>query len=83
MDVTLAVVNGQVITMKDHQQAEAFAVCKDRIVKVGSTEEVLKLTNPMTKIIDLKGKTALPGFIDTHLHIVGYGFAFEAVDLLG
>ena len=83
MDVTLAVVNGQVITMKDHQQAEAFAVCKDRIVKVGSTEEVLKLTNPMTKIIDLNGKTALPGFIDTHLHIVGYGFAFEAVDLLG
>lgn len=83
MDVTLAVVNGQVITMKDRRQAEAFAVCKDRIVKVGTTEEILKLANPMTKIIDLKGKTALPGFIDTHLHIVGYGFAFEAVDLLG
>lgn len=83
MDITLAIINGRVITMKDHQQAEAFAICKDRIVKVGSTEEILKLVNPMTKIIDLKGKTALPGFIDTHVHIVGYGFAFEAVDLLG
>ena len=83
MDITVAVVNGRVLTMKDHQQAEAFAVCKDRIIKVGSTKEILKLTNPMTKIIDLNGKTALPGFIDTHVHIVGYGFAFEAVDLLG
>lgn len=83
MDITLAVVNANVITMNDHQQAEAFAVCNDRIVKVGTTEEILALVNPMTKIMDLNGKTVLPGFIDTHVHIVGYGFAFEAVDLLG
>lgn len=83
MDVTMAVINGNVITMKEGEQAEAFAICNDRIVKVGTTKDILAITNPMTKVVDLQGKTALPGFIDTHVHIVGYGFAFEAVDLLG
>ncbi len=52
MDITLAVVNANVITMNDHQQAEAFAVCNDRIARVGTTEEILALANPMTKIMD-------------------------------
>lgn len=83
MNITLAFINANIITMNDQKQAEAFAVCNDRIAKVGTNEEILALTNPTTNIIDLKGKTVLPGFIDTHVHIVGYGFAFEAVDLLG
>ena len=83
MDVTIVAINGNVITMNDGKIAEAFAISNDKIVKVGSTEEVLAVANPMTKVIDLQGKTVLPGFIDTHVHIVGYGFAFEAVDLLG
>ena len=47
---------------------EAVAVKGKRILRVGTNEEVKKLINEETKVIDLKGKTLLPGFIDTHCH---------------
>lgn len=47
---------------------EAVAVKGERILRVGTIEEVKKLISKETKVIDLKGKTLLPGFIDTHCH---------------
>ncbi|MCG8633805.1 MAG: amidohydrolase [Desulfobacterales bacterium] len=81
MNATLGFVNGNVITMNGRVTAEAVAVENGRITGVGTTREILDMTNRMTHIIDLKGRTLLPGFIDTHTHILGFGFSFESVDL--
>ncbi|SHJ82614.1 hypothetical protein SAMN02745751_03466 [Dethiosulfatibacter aminovorans DSM 17477] len=83
MDVTTIFINGNIVTMKDEIQAEALAVSNDKIVATGSNYEIKSMANTLTQVIDLKEKTLLPGFIDTHMHIVGYGFSFEAIDLLG
>jgi len=64
--------NGDVVTINDAQPAaEAVAVKDGRILAVGSTEE-LKSTfkGATTRIIDLKGRTLLPGFIDPHSHFI-------------
>jgi hypothetical protein len=48
--------------------AEAMAVRGERIVAVGTNDEVLRLAGPKTEKIDLKGQTVLPGLIDSHAH---------------
>jgi hypothetical protein len=65
----LIVVNANVITV-DHSQpkAEAFAIDNGRFTAVGTNAEIRRLATQSTKVIDLKGKTVTPGFIDTHLH---------------
>jgi len=51
--------------------AEAMAVEGDRIVAVGSNDEVRRLAGPNTESIDLAGKSVLPGLIDSHVHPLG------------
>ena len=51
--------------------AEAFAVRGERIVAVGSDDEVMKLVGPKTQVLDLKGRTVLPGLMDSHTHPTG------------
>ena len=61
--------NGKVITVdKDFTISEAIAIEKDKIVAVGSNVEIRKRSGRKTRIIDLKGKTVIPGLIDAHLH---------------
>lgn len=63
---------GKIVTVDaDFRIAEAMAVKGDRILAVGSNSEVLDLGGPNTRHIDLRGKTVLPGLIDSHLHAVG------------
>jgi predicted amidohydrolase YtcJ len=62
-------------------RAEAIAVTKDRIVKVGGNSETTKLVCENTKILDLKGKTVVPGFIDTHIHVADFGRTLAWIDL--
>ena len=47
---------------------EAMAVRNQRIVRIGGNAEVLKFKGTSTRVIDLKGKTVLPGLIDSHVH---------------
>ena len=62
--------NGSIITVNDAQpSAEALMVDGDKIAAVGSLEEVTALKDDATEMIDLEGKTMLPGFIDGHSHI--------------
>lgn len=62
--------NGKVVTVDaDFSIREAIAVTGDRISAVGSTEEILKLATPRTRRVDLKGRTIIPGLIDTHPHL--------------
>jgi predicted amidohydrolase YtcJ len=65
----MLLINGKIITVdKDCTIAEAVAVKGDKIAAVGSTREILRLSGKETKVIDLKGKTVIPGLIDAHLH---------------
>lgn len=72
--------NGPVITMdKDRPAAEAVAVKEDRIWAVGTEAEVMELIEPpiflpptsCTLVIDLEGRTMLPGFVDGHSQAIG------------
>ena len=47
---------------------EAMAVGDDRIVALGDTKSIQDLAGPTTHVIDLKGRTVLPGFNDQHVH---------------
>lgn len=79
---SLAIINGRLWTGdKSQPWAEGLAVRGERIVAVGSTEAVKKLIDPKTCVIDLQGRLALPGFIDSHTHFIEAGFHLLSVDL--
>jgi predicted amidohydrolase YtcJ len=66
-----ALVNGKIITLDEHSTvAEALAVRDGKIVAVGSSAEVHMLTGPATRIVDLGGRTVIPGLIDSHMHAI-------------
>lgn len=64
--------NAKVITMESSPaQAEAIAIHNDSIIAVGSDSEILAMQGANTTLIDMGGKTILPGFIDSHTHDFG------------
>jgi predicted amidohydrolase YtcJ len=64
--------NGKIVTVdKDFSIRQALAVKGERIVAVGSDDEVRKLAGPKTAVVDLHGKMVLPGLIDSHVHANG------------
>jgi hypothetical protein len=76
--------NGKIVTVDDHFTIEeAVAIKEDRFVAIGRTKEVLALAGPKTEKIDLEGKTALPGFIDTHPHLAHAGPRSKGLSLRG
>ncbi len=65
----LAFKNGRVLTVNDKNEiVEALAIEGDKIVFTGSDAELQKILDPDTRVIDLKGRTLMPGFIDSHFH---------------
>lgn len=67
-------VNGKVYTFAGGKEpAEALAVKGDRLLAVGSTGEIRELASAATQVIDLKGRTVLPGINDSHTHAAMYG----------
>ncbi len=61
--------------------AEAAAMAGGRIVAVGSSEQIAPLVGAATRVIDLKGRLALPGFNDAHVHLFMGGATLAGVDL--
>ncbi len=75
--------SGTILTINDTQpKAEAVAVKNGKILAVGTNEEVLKTKNSSTKLIDIQGKTMLPGFVDAHGHVMGGGLQALSANLL-
>jgi predicted amidohydrolase YtcJ len=63
--------NGQILTVNaDFNVVEAIAIDGDRILATGSDEEILELAGPETEVIDLEGRTVIPGLIDNHVHYI-------------
>ncbi|MFE4894726.1 amidohydrolase [Peribacillus butanolivorans] len=74
MFADLVLVNGQVITSNmEYDVNEAVAVTDNLIVAVGKNEEVKRLIGSQTEVVDLAGRSLVPGFIDSHLHITLFG----------
>ena len=65
------------------KRAEALAIAGDKILAVGSREEILKSKGPDTKIIDLDGHFVMPGFNDAHMHLASAGLEKMNVNLVG
>lgn len=67
----LILTNARILTMDPARPtAQAIALAGERIVAVGSRAEVEALAGPATEVIDCKGATLMPGFVESHLHLV-------------
>jgi predicted amidohydrolase YtcJ len=65
----MIIINGKVLTVdKQFSIAEAVAIKDDKIVAVGSNDDIRKLADRQSEIIDAAGKTVIPGLNDAHLH---------------
>ncbi|MBM4046968.1 MAG: amidohydrolase family protein, partial [Planctomycetes bacterium] len=75
--------NGEFVTLDSRRpRAEALAVRDGRIVAIGSQAEVRAAAGEVGEVVDLGGRTVLPGFIDAHVHMVWTGMAMQGVDLV-
>jgi hypothetical protein len=82
LSATLVILDGNVITLNGEQpKAEAVAIQNERIVAVGSNKEIRKYIGKETKIIDARGGTIVPGFVDCHVHMTGFGWSLQSLDL--
>jgi predicted amidohydrolase YtcJ len=78
----LIVHNAKVWTVdRNHPTAQAVAVLGDRIVAVGSSDEIEAWHGARTRVLDAAGKLLLPGFNDSHVHFVDGGLALDNVQL--
>jgi len=81
IEADMILLNGKVITVDSEDTvAEAVAVKNGRILKIGSAEEIRRLAGSKTKLINLEGKTVLPGFIDSHEHCITKGLQTDYVN---
>ena len=70
-------VNGKILTVdRQFSTREAVAIRDGKITAVGSNSEVRKQAGPKTRVIDLQGRTVIPGFIDSHIHAIRAGQTF-------
>jgi predicted amidohydrolase YtcJ len=77
----LLLINGKIMTVDpDFSIVEAVAVRDGKILAVGTTSEIETWKGPGTEVVDLENKTALPGLIDSHLHMVGTGVALSQIN---
>ena len=76
--------NGNIYTVDERKpKAEAVAIKGERIVFVGSNRDVQKFIGKSTRVIDLKGRTVVPGLTDSHQHLSGVGFREMTLNLEG
>lgn len=74
MIADIVMTNGEVLTMDENNRIdEAVAIKSNKIIAVGKNSEMSSFISDQTKLINLEGRTLLPGFIDAHLHLTIYG----------
>ena len=74
--------NGNIRTVdRANPRAEAVAILGSKILAVGTSSGLKQYVGKSTKVIDMKGKLMLPGFIDNHTHFSSGGFQLQNVDL--
>src|SRR5258706_8567368 len=79
---TLVLNQGRIVTVDDQKpEGQALAARGDTIVAVGTNEEIAPYVGPQTRVVDLHGRLAVPGFIDGHGHFTGVGEARITLNL--
>ena len=79
---TLVLNQGRIVTVDDRKpEAQALAARGDTIVAIGTNEEIAAYVGPQTRVVDLRGRLAIPGFIDGHGHFTGVGEARIVLNL--
>jgi predicted amidohydrolase YtcJ len=78
----LVLTNGRILTVEDSApEAQAIAVTGSRITAIGSAESIKPYIGSSTRVIDLGGQLAIPGFIESHGHFTGIGNMKMELDL--
>ncbi|MEO8679654.1 MAG: hypothetical protein ABI665_11445 [Vicinamibacterales bacterium] len=80
---TLVLRNGKIVTVEAAMpEAQAIAVRGDRIVALGTNDDIQRYIGPSTEVIDLRGQLAIPGLIESHGHFMGLGQSKMTLDLM-
>ena len=83
-DITTIFKGGTILTVdKDFSEAEAIAIRSNQILAVGTEEQVKEIAGSDAKVIDLNGKTMLPGFIDPHTHVIAGSVVDNTMEYVG
>ena len=73
----MILVNGKILTVDTQFSIrEAIAMRDGKITAVGSNSDVRKQAGPQTHVVDLQGRTVIPGLIDSHIHAIRAGQTF-------
>ncbi len=71
-------VNGQILSADDKDSRyQALAIRDSRIVSMGSSLQMKSLIGPKTQVVDLKGRTVIPGLIDSHMHAIRAALSYS------
>ncbi|MBW2086404.1 MAG: amidohydrolase family protein, partial [Deltaproteobacteria bacterium] len=74
-------INGNIVTMAPQSpEATAFAIMGDRFCAVGRDDEIRQWIAEDTRVVDLEGRTVIPGFIETHNHMSMYAVRLSHTD---
>lgn len=80
----LILTNGRIYTSDDTRPVvEAVAVAGGKVLFAGNATGAMALKGPATRVVDLGGRTMIPGMVDAHGHVAGLGDALHIVDLTG
>ena len=80
----LIVTNARIYTVDDARPlADAMTIRGGKVQFVGSTRAAMTLRGPSTRVVDLGGRTVIPGMVDAHGHVDNLGLALRTVDLTG
>jgi predicted amidohydrolase YtcJ len=84
MSADLIIFNAAILTMDEKRpRAEAVAIAGNHILKVGRNKDVLALKTRKTRLIDAKGGTVMPGFIESHMHLFSGAAELANLNLTG
>ncbi|NIZ13024.1 amidohydrolase [Phaeobacter sp. HF9A] len=84
MKADIIVTGAHALTMDpENPKASAVAIADGRILEVGSDDAVMAHAGPQTRIVDAKGGSLLPGFIEAHMHLFGGGASLKHLKLTG
>jgi predicted amidohydrolase YtcJ len=81
MIVDLVIKNGKCLVMADETMVDWLAIKDDKICAIGFGEEYQKYINETTIVLDARGRTVMPGFIDSHFHVVQTALNSMSLDL--
>ena len=78
---SLILTGGRVFCGLNEGFVEAIAIASGRVLATGSAETIAELAGPDTRIIELAGRTAIPGLNDAHMHLLPLGLTMTEINL--